>query len=619
MRRAVSVLLVLVVCAPALAQSLISSQAPVTYRITFSEAQHHRMQVEVSFAEVPARPLEVLMSRTSPGRYAVHEFSKNVYDVQIDNGSGGALAVQRPNPGQWDVSGHGGTVRVRYKVFGDQTDGTYLGIDSTHAHINIPAALMWARGLETRAVRVTFEPPPGSSWKVATQLHQTDDPRTFTAANLYYLIDSPTELSDFVLRTFTLEQPFRIVLHHDGNDRDAEQFTADVERIVREERAVFGELPTFEAPYTFIADFLPHVSRDGMEHRNSSILTSPGALRVPEERLDIVSTAAHEFFHSWNVERIRPRSLEPFRLDAPNPSGELWFSEGFTQYYEPLILQRAGLVNIDRTAATLGDMVDSVIRTPARRYRSAEEVSRLAQFVDQAAWSDRTNWDNTFISYYTWGAAIGLGLDLSLRARSSHKVTLDDYMRTLWREYGRPGGPAEGLVARPFTLSDLRDRLAEVSGDKVFATEFFERYIQGREVVDYQALLARAGFILRKQNPGRAWIGPILLRSDRGTSRITQYTLEGSPAYSAGLDRGDELVSFDGATVSSADRLEELVRRRKPGDKVRATIRRNGITHELTIDVEEDPHLELVLAERTGRQLTPAERAFRDAWLGSKQ
>ena len=299
------------------------------------------MQVEVTFPDVPPGTLEVMMSRTSPGRYAIHEFARNVYDVQIDDGAGGPLGVERPNPSQWNVAAHRGTVRVRYKVFGDLLNGTHLAIDATHAHLNIPPSLMWARGLEARAARVTFDAP--AQWKVATQLHPTPDPRTFTAGNLQYLVDSPVELSAFTLRTFNVDREFRVALHHDGSDADADRFAAALQKIVREARAVFGELPAFEAPYTFISDFLPWADSDGMEHRNSTILTEPARLRMPDEQLGALSTAAHEFFHSWNVERIRPRSLEPFKLDAPNPSGELWFAEGFTSYYGPLIMQRAGL------------------------------------------------------------------------------------------------------------------------------------------------------------------------------------------------------------------------------------------------------------------------------------
>ena len=575
------------------------------------------MQVEAIFPDLPRGPVRLLMSRTSPGRYAMHEFAKNVYDVQIDDGAGGALSYAQPNPSEWEVTDHRGSVRVRYKVFGDQIDGTFLGIDSTHAHINMPAAIVWARGLEGRAVRVMFA--GDARWKVATQLAPSSDPSTFTAPNLHYLIDSPVEFSNYTLRSFNAGKEIRIALHHNGSDTDADRFAAAVENIIREERAIFGEFPSFETPYTFISDFLPNATADAMEHRNSTILTARGSLGEPEQMLSMLGNAAHEFFHSWNVERIRPQSLEPFRLDGPNPSGELWFAEGFTSYYEPLVMQRSGLWTIGRFASRFGGMLDAVIRSPARKYRSAEDMSRFAQFVDQASWSDPTNLDNTFLSYYTWGAAIGLGLDLSLRVKSGHKVTLDDYMRRMWQNYGSVKSAVEGVVARPYTIQNLRDVLAEVSGDRSFANEFFDRYIQGRDVVDYRQLLSRAGLLLQKSAPGRAWIGPVALDFSEGAARISSPTLEDTPAYSAGLDRGDELISFGGAAISGPGTLEEAVQRRKPGDHVRVSIRRRGAPREVTVTIAEDPQLYLVPVEQTGRQLNAEERSFRTAWLSSKQ
>ena len=593
------------------------AQAPVSYRVSFAEAQHHRMQVEVTFPDVPSGTLEVMMSRTSPGRYALHEFARHVRDVRVDDGAGVSLDVERPNPSQWNVAGHRGIVRVRYTVFGDQLNGTHLAIDTTHAHMNIPASLMWARGLEARPARITFDAP--ADWKVATQLHPTSEPRTFAAGNLQYLADSPIELSAFTLRSFTVDREFRVALHHEGTDADADRFAAALERIVREQRAVFGELPAFEAPYTFIADYLPWASSDAMEHRNSAILTQPARLRIPDEMMDALGIAAHEFFHCWNVERIRPRSLEPFSLDAPNPSGELWFAEGFTNYYGPLTLQRSGLSGIDEFAGSMGYMLDVVVRSPARKYRSAEEVSRFAQFVDGAVWSDPTNFSNAFVSYYDWGAVIGLALDLSLRIRSNHKVTLDDYMRRMWQDFGRAAPPAEGAVARPYTMENLREALARVSGDRAFADDFFGRYVQGREVVDYAPLLARAGLVLRPRSPGRSWIGEVSLDFSDGTARIATPTVEDTPLYLAGADRGDELLTFDGAAIAGSSRLEEAVQRRRPGDTVPLSIRRRGVVQTLTLTVGEDPRLQLVPVERTGRPLNAAERAFRNAWLGSKQ
>jgi len=593
------------------------AQSPVSYRLSFPEAQHHRLQVEVLFTEVPSGALELLMSRASPGRYAIHDFARNVYDVRIDDGQGAPLDVERPNPSQWNVVGHRGAVRVRYKVWGDHLNGTHLAIDTTHAHVNMPAALMWARGFEQRSARVTFEAP--AAWKIATQLHPTTDARTFTAGNLQYLMDSPAELSAFTWRTFTVEREFRIALHHDGSDADADRFTAALGRIVRESRAVFGELPPYEEPYTFISDYLPWAQSDGMEHRNSSILTEPARLRVPDEQLGALSTATHEFFHSWNVERIRPRALEPIKLDAPNPSGELWFAEGFTQYYGPLITHRAGITGIDDFAASLGHSLDLIIRTPARKYRNAEEMSRFAQFVDGAVWADSSNDDNHFVSYYDWGAIIGLGLDLSLRARSDHKTTLDHYMRRMWQEFGRAASTTEGAVARTYTVQDLQRVLADVDGDRAFADDFFQRFVHGRDVLDYAPLLARAGLILRTRAPGRPWIGPLWLDAASGTARMMGPAIEDTPAYAAGLDRGDELLSVDGVAITSRTRLDEAVERRRPGDKVRLSIRRRGVVQDLTLTIGEDPRLELVPVERTGQPLSAAESEFRRRWLGSKQ
>ncbi len=161
--------------------------------------------------------------------------------------------------------------------------------------------------------------------------------------------------------------------------------------------------------------------------------------------------------------------------------------------------------------------------------------------------------------------------------------------------------------------------LADVCGDRAFADDFFDRFVQGREVVDYAPLLARAGMILRRRSPGRSWIGELSFDFSNGTPRIAMPTMEDTPVYMAGLDRDDELLSFDGVAVAGPSRLEEAVQRRRPGDKVRLSIRRRGVAQELTLTVGEDPRLQLVPVERTGRQPTAAERAFRNAWLASKQ
>jgi predicted metalloprotease with PDZ domain len=332
-----------------------------------------------------------------------------------------------------------------------------------------------------------------------------------------------------------------------------------------------------------------------------------------------LGTASHEFFHAWNVERIRPQGLEPFNYEEANLTDSLWVAEGFTQYYGSLIMGRAGLADVKRTVAGLGNTADSVVNGSGRQFRSPVEMSHHAPFTDAARAVDPTNFSVTFISYYTYGAGVALGLDLTLRDKTDGKVTLDDFMRAMWKAHGKPGGPQPGLVARPYSLTDIRDRLAEVSGDRAFADDFFRRYMVGREVVDYARLMRRAGVVLRQRNAGRAWAG-VLAPSPDNAARIGNLQAPGTPAYAAGLEQGDQITEVDGKGVASVQQAMEAFASRKPGDSVAVAFkRRSGAAQTTTIVLKEDPALEAVLLEDTGGTPTAAQRTFRDAWLGSQR
>jgi len=601
------------------------AQAATEYRLSFADYVRHVVDVEAVFTEVTADPVEIHMSRSSPGRYALHEFAKNVYDVQISDGAGRPLASTQPTLHVWRVKEHGGTIRVRYKVFGDRIDGTYLGVDYTQAHINIPATLMWAKTLETRPARLTFVPPPDVSWTVATQLYPTQDPLVFTAPNLSYLMDSPVQFGPQVLRTFQVApiagssgapQTIRIALRHDGSDAEATRLAQKVEKVVREAQAVYGELPAFEpGSYTFLATYAPGANGDGMEHRNSTVVTSSTGLTGGER--GALNTVSHEFFHAWNVERIRPRSLEPFNFDDANVSGELWLAEGFTQYYGPLLLRRAGLQSDEETLAEIASLIDAVSASPGRRARSAPEMSRLAPFVDAACSVDPTNWSNTYLSYYTFGAAIALGLDLELRDRSDGKATLDDFMRALWTKYGKaPGAP--GVVARPYTPADLEATLAEVSGSAAFAREVFERYVDGLELVEYGRLLDRMGLVLRPRFPNRAWMGDLSVASGPTGAVVLRAAQANTPAYDAGLGEGDVIVSIGAAPVRGPGDVNRMVDGAKPGDRLDVTYVRAGKEHKATIVLRADPGRELVTRESLGEKATAEQLRMRASWLGSR-
>jgi predicted metalloprotease with PDZ domain len=592
---------------------------PIEYRFTFPEPQHRWMQVEATFQDVPGPTLELRMSRSSPGRYALHDFAKNVYDVHAFDAAGREVSVARPDPYGWNVRKQDGRLVIKYKVYGDLVDGTYLAVDTTHAHINMPAAIMWARGLDDRPAKLTFLPPTGAGWVAATQLHPGSTPFEFTAPNLQYLMDSPVEFGPLLIREFAVSpRKFRFAVHHTGGAGEVDDFVKDVERIVRQEGAVFGEYPEYEpGHYTFIADYLPYATVDAMEHRNSTVMTRRDSIRTG--RRDLLGAVAHEFFHAWNVERIRPQSLEPFDFERANMSDELWLAEGFTQYYESLMLQRAGINDLSATAGTLTDVIETVALGAGRSFRSAEDMSRMAPFIDGGATIDRTNWSNTVISYYSYGAAVALALDLSLRERSASQITLDDYMRAMWRVHGKPGGAREGYVDRPYTLADAQARLAEVSGDATFAAEFFARYIRGRDLADYSRLLSSAGFTLSKRSAGRAWWGDMRIESRYDRAFIDELVPPTSPAYTAGLEQDDEIRQIDGVKTRSGNDVAAIVQRHKPGDKVRVVyIDRGGIEKTTVVSLAEDPHLEVVPIERTGGNLTPAQRTFRDRWLAAR-
>lgn len=489
------------------------------------------MQVDATFAELGAAPLQLRISRSSPGRYAIHDFAKNVYDVHAYGPDGRELRLERADAAGWSVPAHAESVTLKYKVYGDRVDGTYLAIDTSHAHINMPAAIVWARGFDDRPITLTFNSPVGMQWQIATQLHGISgsgdgspyDPRRpvpddarrpvpdhyeFTAPNLQYLIDSPVEYGPLTIETFMVgPRTFRFAAHHTGTKMELQAFVKDAAAIIQQEEAIFGEFPSYEPGYyTFLADYLPYAGIDGMEHRNSTVMTSPGS--IANARDELLDTVAHEFFHSWNVERIRPRSLEPFDLERTNTSGELWFAEGFTQYYGPLAMQRAGLLNLGATVRTLTTVLNNVGVKAGRLARSAEEISRMAVFTDRTE-ADPPSAAVDVMSYYQLGAAIALALDLSLRERSNGRLSLDDFMREMWVRYGKPGGAREGYVDRPYTIADAESALAAVSGDPAFARDFFARYIQGHELADYRRLLMAAGLLVRSASRNRVEVVPV--------------------------------------------------------------------------------------------------------------
>lgn len=589
---------------------LADSRQSVRYDLSFENAAQHEATITVTFKGVPGDDLTFRMSRSSPGRYALHEFAKNVYNVSATDGSGKTLDLSRPDPYQWQVSGHDGTVVVSYTLFADRADGTYSQVDRTHAHLNMPATIMWAKVMEKAPISLHFK-PLDKSWKVATQLKKTNQPYVFEAPNLYYLMDSPTELSNHDVRSWKVasngkDYTINLAVHHDGTAEDMDTFAERAKKVVDQQMKVYGELPNYDyGEYTFIADYLPHVSGDGMEHRNSTIIS--GSTGLQESNFRQLGTLSHEFFHAWNVERIRPKALEPFDFTRANMTNNLWFAEGFTSYYSPLMILRAGVGSDSDMINRISYLVEVANHTPGVQMITPEGASRLAPFVDASTFIDPDNFDNIFLSYYTYGNIMGLALDLEIRNRFPGK-SLDDFMALMWKDRGKP--------EQPYVRTDLRDTLAKLTGDAAFADHFFETYIWSKHVPDFAALLAPAGLIVSQPNLKRAFVGKLRLNFEGTVATVANSVEKGSALYQAGVNKGVEIVKLGNRRIRSQRAWDQALGSYSVGDETTITYIARGHEYEMPITIAGDPSFKVT--SLSDSEMTANQKAFRASWFGAK-
>ncbi|MFC5045006.1 M61 family metallopeptidase [Aquimarina hainanensis] len=577
------------------------------YKISFDNAAHHEALIEATFTNLESGTISLRMSRTSPGRYALHEFSKNVYDVKITDGKGKSVMVTRPNPHQWDVSGHDGTILLSYRLFADRADGTYSQVNDSYALLNIPATFMYIPTLKERPVQLTVVVKPGHNWKISTQLIPLGG-NSYLAPNLQYFMDSPILTGNHIVKEFKVpsrgtEYTIKLALQHQGTEEEADQYFEQIKKIVEQEKAVFGDFPNFDyGEYTFLACYMPISSRDGMEHRNSTVLTSTKSLAEGGMKGNI-GTVSHEFFHAWNVERIRPQSLEPFDFEKANMSGELWFAEGFTSYYTNLILCRAGILTQEEYINSLNKTYNYVWNSPGRNFFNPIEMSQQAPLVDAATSVDPVNRSNTFISYYSYGSMLGLALDLSLR---SHKegLNLDDYMKLLWAKYGKN--------ETPYTTENLLFTLREYAGES-FADNFFKSYIYNSHAPDFKKLLATVAIYL-KTDVKTPYFGARITFDKNDFATIADYTRIGTPAYDARLEKGDIILSINNATFSTPEQFDEVLKKHKPGKRITVTYRRLGEERKTILRLATNPTVTLTPYSK------PSEKALlqRENWLKAK-
>jgi predicted metalloprotease with PDZ domain len=579
----------------------INAQISSTYEVSFENAVHHETEIQATFTNLKKKEVEFRMSRTSPGRYALHEFVKNAYNVKVTDEKGNVLNTTRPDPYSWKVSGHNGTIKVSYTLFANHGDGTYSQVDETHAHLNMPATFMYVPELKDQEMQVTFNVREDLNWKVATQLKPLTD-NIFYAPNLQYFMDSPTEISNYGLRSFDVDgQLVHLVLHHNGTEAELDQYFESVKKVVLQQKAVFGELPKFDyGNYYFLACYMPNVAGDGMEHRNSTVIPSTRSLANGGMERNI-GTVSHEFFHCWNVERIRPDSLEPFDFEAANMSGELWFAEGFTSYYTGLILCRADLDLPEDYVKGLTGTFNYVWNSPGRSFFNPIEMSYQAPFVDAARSVDEVNRGNTFISYYSYGSALGLALDLALREKG---LNLDDYMKLVWTVFGK--------TENPYTIEGLQKALIKYAGAD-FGNNFFNNYIYKSEMPEMKRVFENVGVSLTRDED-KTWFGSFVR-----DGKISGNTTIGSPAYKAGLENGDTIISIGDFVLSDTLSFNDALNNFRPNDKAKVIFKRFGTQRETEVMFLSDPSYSISMFEAGGLTPTEAQMANRKAWLSGKE
>ena len=580
----------------------------ITYRLSMSRPVSHLFEVEI-IVELPDqlkdKPLQLQMAKWSPGRYAVFDFAKNVQEFRADG------AVRRVDVQTWSVTPTSSKVTISYKVFGNNLSGTFSQLDSRHANYNGGSIFMYVVGHKPDPVKLEINAPPG--WKIVNG--RTDQPgqTVWQFPNWDVMIDTPTEIApDWTMDTFTVDgKKYNVMVHSFGPEGGKRpELVRDIEKIVRAEVGMWGA-PEFDE-YTFLIHFAADDhSGDGMEHLTSTQIIQPGALADPGTYEGTLGTVAHEFFHVWNVKRLRPQELGPWDFTRPLSTRGLWIAEGFTNYYGHLMLRRAGLWSDRRFFDQESETIRRIESAQGSRLMSAEESSLSAPFIDGAPAAQATNLQNTAISYYPKGQLIALVLDLLVRGRTKGKSSLDDVMRQMYEElYLNSPNSSYYLRGRGYQTEDLERIASRRTG--IDFTDFFKRHIRDVEVLPYDEAFAYVGLRLVKTQAKQPFDAGLALKSEDSQELVIENVRNNSPAEDAGLQNGDEVVSLGGKTVTADSWLKTLARF-NPGDSVPITVKRDRRTIKTNIVLGQPDRYDYVIEEKP--DATAEQKALRARWL----
>ena len=585
--------------------SRLTNIAPtIHYQVAIPQPESHLFEVVLRLQGWKLAVLDLKLPVWTPGSYLVREYAKHLQNFSANAGEQ-SLPWRKLSKNHWQVetsaiaqTSSDSTITVRYRVFANELSVRTNHLDATHGYFNGAALFFRIPGLEQQPILVTIVPPK-SEWHVTTPLPAVpDQPNTFQAADFDTLVDSPFEVGSHQLHQFeVLGKSHELAIWGKGNVNPAKMIS-DIEKIIEVEANLFGGLP-YER-YIFLLH-LSSQGNGGLEHKYACSLNYPRfGFRDRDKYNRFMQLVAHEFFHLWNVKRIRPKALEVFDYDCENYTPSLWFSEGTTSYYDLVIPLRAGIYDAKSFLNNLGKEITRFQTTPGRLVQPLSESSFDAWIK---LYRPDANSGNSQISYYLKGEMVSLLLDLLIRERHGNSRSLDDVMRQMWQQFGK--------AEIGFTPEQLQEVIESVAGTDL--NDFFGRYIDDTQELPFNQYLEPFGLQLvgETEEDAAPCLG-VRATTENGRESI-KFVEAGTPAQLAGIDAGDELLAIDGMRVT-AQNLSDRLRDYQPGDSIQVTVfhQEELRTYAVTLAAPRPSRYQVTLLDR----LSPTQKQNYEGWLG---
>ena len=576
------------------------SQVKVGFEVNFTEPQAHYVEMEMNISGLTKDFVDVKMPVWAPGSYLVREFAKNVEGFSA-TANDKPLKFEKVRKNAWRIySVKAKNVKIKYRVYAFEVSVRTSFIDASHAFLSSTGIFMYPDGMLNLPSTVKVIPFKG--WeKVSTGLEPVSGkPFTYTAKNFDILFDSPIEVGNQDIFEFTASGVKHEVAMYGGGNYDKEKLQVDMAKIVEQGTAIYGENPNKH--YTFIVHNFA-TGGGGLEHLNSTVLgASRDKYADPKGYKDFLNLVAHEYYHLWNVKRLRPVALGPFDYDNENYTTNLWVAEGFTSYYENKLTYRAGFFTAEETAQALATAISNVVNTPGSRVQSAAESSYDAWIK---GYRPNENSNNSTISYYSKGEVVGMLMDIEIAHATKGAKSLDDVMKTMYNEYYKKLG-------RGYTDAEFKAMVEKISG--ISFSDFWAKYVNGTDVVEYKKYFGYAGINVVDENEGKSipYLG-VASKKVEGNMIVTAVS-RNSAAWVGGLNVNDQVITVDGVPVEVAIEKMPVVTSKNVGDVITVTIRRDGLVRDISLTLKANPNVKLVTSFNA--DATDAEKAVRLGWLG---